>query len=521
MRLKIGQRLGAAFGVLILLGGGVAGTGIWNMREIERGADRIVGVYQAEIEAASTMAEQVHVVSRVIRTVALLDQEGERRTQADKVAEARKRYDAAVRRLQELALSPQGGELIQATERDRERCRPLNDEVLRLALEGKQKEAVAFLMANAAGPTQAWLDHLGSLQAFVRASASAAYLDARNTYLHAVLIMSLATLGAALSGAVLAWRTSRGISLPLQKLVESMRNSDLTARIEAVGEDEIAEAAGVFNDYNAQFRKIFLSLGDLSRRVASGATEIASGADEMSAATDQLAQGAETNRAATERIASAMMELSSSIEQVAGNVGTTQQQMAEAVGVAETGHRSGQATAEAMAAIHEASERMGAAVRVIQEIARQTNLLSLNAAIEAAKAGSLGKGFAVVAEEVRKLADRSSQAAAEIDSLIMQSRQAVDQGRDTVTSTVSSLREIRDRVSSVGGLVEEIGVAAKEQATTGNEVSGEVARAAEEVRQNATATQQLSATVTETARTSADLARVAEELAGLVGQFRV
>ena len=521
LKLKVGGRLGIAFSVVILFGGLVAGVGLWKMREIQGGVDRIVGTYQAEIEAASTMAEQVHIVSRVIRTAALLDQDGERRAQAEKIARARKDYDQALRRIESLVVSAEAREWIRVTERDRETCRPLNDEVLRLALAGRQKDALAYLMTSASGPTQAWLDHLTALQAFVRTASAKAYSDAKDHYRHAIWVMSLALLGSAVSGGMLAWRISRGISRPLGRLVESMRNSDLTAQIEAAGEDEIAEAAKVFNDYNARFRKIFLSLGDMSRRVASGATEIASGSEEMSAATDQVARGTEASRAATERIASAMMELSSSIEQVAGNVDTTRRQVAEAVRAAEVGRGTGQATAEAMAAIHEAAERMGTAVRVIQEIARQTNLLSLNAAIEAAKAGSMGKGFAVVAEEVRKLAERSSQAASEIDGLIAQSREVVSRGQETVEGTVSSLEQIRDRIGEVDGLVGEIGSATREQAATGNEVNGEVATTAEEVRQNAAATQQLAATVSETARTSADLARVAEDLASLVGQFRV
>lgn len=518
---NVGGRLGIAFSVVILFGGLVAGMGLWKMREIQGGLDRIVGTYQAEIEAASSMAEQVHIVSRVIRTIALLDQDEQRRGQAEKIVRARKDYDLAVRRLESLAISAEARNLIQATERDREICRPLNDEVLRLALAGRQKEAITFLMSNAAGPTQAWLDHLGVLQSFVRSASEKAHSDAKEHYRHAVWVMGLAVLGGAVTGGTLAWRISRGISRPLKRLVESMRDSDLTAQIEAAGEDEIAEAARVFNGYNARFREIFISLGDMSRRVASGATEIASGSEEMSAATDQLARGADTSRVATEQIASAMMELSSSIEQVANNVDMTQKQVAEAVRAAETGRGTGQATADAMAAIHEAAERMGTAVRVIQEIARQTNLLSLNAAIEAAKAGSMGKGFAVVAEEVRKLAERSSQAASEIDELIAQSRDAVTRGQETVGGTVSSLEQIRDRIVGVDGLVGEIGSAAREQAATGNEVNSAVTTTAEEVRQNAAATQQLAATVSETARTSADLARVAEDLAGLVGQFRV
>jgi len=170
--------------------------------------------------------------------------------------------------------------------------------------------------------------------------------------------------------------------------------------------------------------------------------------------------------------------------------------------------------------VEEATAKVVQAVRVIQEIARQTNLLSLNAAIEAAKAGQMGKGFAVVAEEVRKLAERSGSAAKEIATLIEASDTAVAEGRGTVTQTVEVLGGIRDHIGQVTSMALEIGAALEEQARTSNEVAQQVEEGARRASENASASTQLSATVQSLAETSDRLAATADGLQALTAQFR-
>jgi methyl-accepting chemotaxis protein len=177
--------------------------------------------------------------------------------------------------------------------------------------------------------------------------------------------------------------------------------------------------------------------------------------------------------------------------------------------------------AEGMGRIQDSTANIGRAIQVIQEIARQTNLLSLNAAIEAAKAGALGKGFAVVAEEVRKLAERSRQAAIEIEGLLVESRESVEGGRTAVQHNAELLTAIRQAIAAMSGMVLEIGSATDEQSHTSEDVAKRVEEVSREIGQNAAATHQMSATVQEIARTANSLAMVSEELSAAMKLFKV
>ena len=311
---------------------------------------------------------------------------------------------------------------------------------------------------------------------------------------------------------------------PLGKLsaaITQVAGGDMTVKAPVESEDEIASLAGTFNGMVADLNQALGSMSQASHRVASGSTELASSAEEMSQTVQETARLGEQLRQAGREVLTALRQLDTNVESMATHSLQTESRAKEAVLDTDRGAETGRGTAQGMVAIQAATSRIVQIVKVIQDIARQTNLLSLNAAIEAAKAGTMGKGFAVVADEVRKLAERSGQSAKEIEETIQAMQDAVNGGSASVDVTLKHLEAIRSRISDVSGSIQEIGHLSQGQALTSQEVGRKMDQTATRLDQNATATHELAATVVEIAKTSEDLSQVAESLQETVQRFKL
>jgi methyl-accepting chemotaxis protein len=241
----------------------------------------------------------------------------------------------------------------------------------------------------------------------------------------------------------------------------------------------------------------------------------------MSATTEQLSRSAVQQKADAEMMAAAMNELSSSIEEVSGHASRSLAQMEDALEATQQGNAAGESTKGAMSDIKQTTGKIAKAIRVIRDIAGQTNLLSLNAAIEAAKAGEAGKGFSVVAEEVRKLADRSGTSAKEIAQYNIEARDSVEHGADMVTTTVGLLEKIKTSLDQFALRTRESVAAMQEQSKAGAEVSKRAEESLAEAEAAAAATAQISTATSEVARTATELASVASGLQENIRRFRL
>jgi methyl-accepting chemotaxis protein len=255
-------------------------------------------------------------------------------------------------------------------------------------------------------------------------------------------------------------------------------------------------------------------------RVSGEGSQFADANGRVAQAAQELTRNAEIQRTAAGSMATEMTQLSGTIQEVAGYARTGLGRARLAADMAEAGDRAGAQALHAMERVSETGAKVSSAVQVIQDLARQTNLLSLNAAIEAAKAGEAGVGFAVVAEEVRKLAEHSAAAAREIGILIQDSGQTIAEGRATVGEAVQALAGIREHIDQLTSMVSGIEAATEEQAKASTELAREVEQGAGTAAASADASARLSATVSATAAASDRLIRAATGLVALLERFR-
>ncbi|KIC34115.1 chemotaxis protein [Leisingera sp. ANG-S5] len=269
-----------------------------------------------------------------------------------------------------------------------------------------------------------------------------------------------------------------------------------------------------YEQLRQNFNSTVSNLSATVQQVIEASGSIRNGAAEISQASDDLSHRTESQAATLEETAAALDELTASVKSAADGARSVEATMAEARTEAENNREVVQSAVSAMTEIEQSSNHISQIISVIDDIAFQTNLLALNAGVEAARAGEAGKGFAVVASEVRALAQRSSDAAMEIKTLISDSSKQVERGVDLVGKAGEALQSIVEQVTHISQLVSGIAEGAAEQSTGLNEINTGVTQLDQVTQQNA-------AMVEEATAAGHMLNTDAGKLAELVAHFRV
>lgn len=364
--------------------------------------------------------------------------------------------------------------------------------------------------------------------------------EQQSTSSFAISFTVIGTLIAIALGAVTAFFIIQGILTPLKATNTMLKDiaegdGDLTVRIPVNTKDEIGELG---NNFNAFVEK----LQNIISEIAGATSQLATSAEEMAAVTEQTSAGVANQKQETELVATAITEMNSTVLEVANNAENASSAAVDADSEAKAGNQVVSSTVKAitelakevedsatvMQKLKDDSQNIGAVLDVIKGIAEQTNLLALNAAIEAARAGEQGRGFAVVADEVRTLAQRTQESTTEIEGLIAalqngaeHAASAMNQSRERVTATVEKAEHAGESLSSitraVGTIMEmntQIATAAEEQSSVSEEINRNIVNIQSISEQTATGAE-------ETSASSVELARLGEQLQVLVGQFKV
>uniref|UniRef100_UPI0030DA5424 HAMP domain-containing methyl-accepting chemotaxis protein n=1 Tax=Pseudomonas sp. RA_35y_Pfl2_P32 TaxID=3088705 RepID=UPI0030DA5424 len=348
----------------------------------------------------------------------------------------------------------------------------------------------------------------------------------------------ISTLLALLVGVLAAVLITRQITRPLRDtlaVIERIAGGDLTQDIRVTRRDEL----GVLQQGIA---RMGVTLRDLISGIRDGVTQIASAAEELSAVTEETSAGVNSQKVETDQVATAMHEMTATVQEVARNAEQASQAAAAADGEAREGDRVVNEaitqierlasevvrSTEAMSVLQKESDKIGSVMDVIKAVAEQTNLLALNAAIEAARAGEAGRGFAVVADEVRGLAQRTQKSTEEIEGLVAalqngtqqvatvmsNSRSLTDSSVELTRKAGLSLENITRTVSNIQSMNQQIAAAAEQQSAVAEEISRSIVNVRDVSEQTAAASD-------ETAASSIELARLGNQLQMMVSHFRV
>ncbi|OPY94050.1 chemotaxis protein [Bradyrhizobium sacchari] len=532
MRFTVKAKLASAFGVVILLSMIAGAVGYMKLADMV-GTTEVLVARAGRMEKAAELKEGVLFLVRAEKNSILAASDAE---YDQFVADLAKNREAVAKSKDEIyaAASEGGKKLMEGFNVAFAKLNAYQDETVRLAKTDKPKALDRSMHDGrkvVADTLEAADGYIKNVKKNMAEQAEQAKQDGSRAELLLMSLVIASLLIAAVAATWIAMNISRALAQAVG-LADAVAIGDLSRKIESSSNDEIGDlikslnamtvnlnaTAAVANEIaqgnllvearplsdkdtlGLALERMVEKLRQIVSEALTAAQNVSAGSQELSASAEQLSQGATEQASSAEEASSSMEEMASNVKQNADNANQTEKIAAQSAKDAEA---SGAAVGRAVNAMQTIAEK----ITIVQEIARQTDLLALNAAVEAARAGEHGKGFAVVASEVRKLAERSQAAAAEIGTLSADTVKVAQEAGAMLAKLVPDIKKTAE-------LVEEITAACREQDVGSAQINQAIQQLDKVGQQNASASEQVSST-------SEELASQAEQLQSTIAYFRI
>ncbi len=536
--LKIGTRLACGFSVLVLFMVIITYVAVSSFSRVNSKVTVVTSDMWPKTAMLNRMDDQINVVARSLRNAVILTNPADVKQELARIDRARNEITSLFDRLEKSAWNDRGKELLQELESRSTAYLAVQKQIAGMIETGRRADLAEALVTKLRPVQTAYIDALDRMIAYQGNEVVLSGKTVDQTIGSAEIKIGIVLLVTILLAVLIALVLTRSVSIPMGQIVGLNRciaDGNLGITFEVTRRDEIGELSTTAKYMVEKLRSIITHLAETSSHVATASSQLHATSEQLATASQEVAAQSGTVATAGEEMAVTSGDIARNCNQAAEgarHAGTVAQEGAavvnNAIQIMERITQKVQRSAQSVEGLGARSDQIGEIVGTIEDIADQTNLLALNAAIEAARAGEQGRGFAVVADEVRALAERTTKATHEIGEMIKniqnETREAVqtmvegvrevETGTREASRSGTALQEILNEIGNVTMQVSQIATAAEQQTATTAEISSNIQLMSDVVQQTARGAQ-------ESSQAADELSRMADDLKSIVGTFNL